>query len=559
MAAIFLLGFAVSVSQATAQSVNLFPPGNSSALAEVLGVTSSCLDALNTTVKCDSGTFQWLNMVDQYMWSPSNITALCTSACESSLSDWNTAVDSACNGQEVIHYTQLVPASTIPGLLQYHYSIACLQSSTGDSCMIESQNWQGSDVIRWDRDSCNTGNATYDNPACFDGNFTLSEITPAQELLSNLYNQSMLCSDCFVKMMYQRLVNPYLPDADFSDYLVQQFDDIQQVCSTSMALTTRALPTYSNVSTTVTATATATTLGNATVPTCSGQVIPTVSPALSCDELSQKYGVTTGDLVVATQDWDCGITGPLCLPTNCTVDFIPFGETCDSLIQRYSSVSGTTITSNQFMTWNKNILGLCDDLQGYQYVCSNPPGGQYAMPSVVIAAPTATSVYYTTATPSQPTPSGTTAGCGLFYNVVAGDDCQVVCLKNGITFPQFQALNPEIDSNCTNLWLNYAYCVANVTTGPISTDGTCGPNSPSGATCANAAMALDIVTMVTAFLDLALTRLLQLAAVGLQTTTTTARQDTAAVRQGIAETPLITAGQEIAIMVLVIQTTAVLV
>lgn len=66
------------------------------------------------------------------------------------------------------------------------------------------------------------------------------------------------------------------------------------------------------------------------------------------------------------------------------------------------------------------------------------------MPSVVIAAPTATSAYYTTATPSQPTPSGTTAGCGIFYNVVAGDDCQVVCLKNGITFPQFQALNPEV-------------------------------------------------------------------------------------------------------------------
>lgn len=50
-----------------------------------------------------------------------------------------------------------------------------------------------------------------------------------------------------------------------------------------------------------------------------------------------------------------------------------------------------------------------------------------------------------------------------------------------------------------------------------------------------------------------------MAAVGLQTTTTTARRDTAAVRQDIAETPLITAGQEIAIMVLVIQTMAVLV
>ncbi|KAL1963092.1 hypothetical protein VTN77DRAFT_8738 [Rasamsonia byssochlamydoides] len=345
--------------------------------------------------------------------------------------------------------------------------------------------WNGSDMIRWNRDSCDTGNPEYDNPACFQANFTLAEVLPDQERLANLYPESMLCSECFILMMYQHLSSPYLPDADFSDYLVDQFDDIQSVCSTTMALTTRVVPTYANY--TPTATATSTTTGASSTSTCPEQIIPTASPALTCDELSQKYGVTTGDLVVATGDWACGITSPACLPLNCTLDYIPFGETCDSLREKYSAASGMNITAAQFMAWNPNILRLCDDLQGDQYVCSGPPGGTYTTPNVTIAAPTATSAYTTTATPSQPTPSGTTANCGKYYNVVAGDNCQLVCLKNGITFPQFQAMNPEIYSNCSNLWLGYAYCVANVTQVPISTDGTCGPNNPYGATCVGSA------------------------------------------------------------------------
>jgi hypothetical protein len=91
-----------------------------------------------------------------------------------------------------------------------------------------------------------------------------------------------LCSDCFVKMMYQRLSNPYLPDADFSGYLVEQFDDIQSVCSTTMALTTRALPTYPNVTL---ATPTPSATGNSTTPTCRGQMIPSPSSAMTCDQV----------------------------------------------------------------------------------------------------------------------------------------------------------------------------------------------------------------------------------------------------------------------------------
>jgi hypothetical protein len=30
----------------------------------------------------------------------------------------------------------------------------------------------------------------------------------------------------------------------------------------------------------------------------------------------------------------------------------------------------------------------------------------------------------------------------------------------GTTFTQLQVLNTELDSDCSNLWLGYAYCVA---------------------------------------------------------------------------------------------------
>jgi hypothetical protein len=296
--------------------------------------------------------------------------------------------------------------------------------------------------------------------------------------------------------MHQRLSSPYLPDSDHSDYLVGQFSDMQSVCSTSMALTTRALPTYANA----TVIPTTTTSSTATA-TCVGQIIQPATPALSCDQLSQKYGVTTGDLNVITGDWDCGFTSPICAPSNCTVDYIPFGQTCDTLRAQYSTASGTNITASQFSSWNPNIVGLCNRVTGNQYVCKSAPGGTYIPPTGAIVAPTATSAYYTTASASQPTSSGTTKSCGKYYNVVAGDNCNVVCLNNGISLAQFEALNTQVClhipngtyahltssfqlySNCTNLWTGYAYCVANVTAVPISTDGTCGPGNSQFATC----------------------------------------------------------------------------
>jgi hypothetical protein len=70
----------------------------------------------------------------------------------------------------------------------------------------------------------------------------------------------------------------------------------------------------------------------------------------------------------------------------------------------------------------------------------------------------------TTPSPSGPpsnVASGTIiAGCTQYYTVVSGDSCFTVETQFSLTFAQFVAMNPEIDSQCTNLDLGEAYCVA---------------------------------------------------------------------------------------------------
>ena len=80
---------------------------------------------------------------------------------------------------------------------------------------------------------------------------------------------------------------------------------------------------------------------------------------------------------------------------------------------------------------------------------------------------------------AYPTQSGTTQSCGKYYQVVSGDDCATVDLRFGINFTQLQSLNSYLNTNCSNLWLQYDICVAPVSTPTVSIDGFCGV----GVTC----------------------------------------------------------------------------
>ncbi|TPX25404.1 hypothetical protein DIZ76_010859 [Coccidioides immitis] len=87
--------------------------------------------------------------------------------------------------------------------------------------------------------------------------------------------------------------------------------------------------------------------------------------------------------------------------------------------------------------------------------------------------------HYSTAVPPMPTQPGAIASCGAYYNVVPGDTCVSIARRFGIDYSEVLDYNTQIDSECNNLWVNYAICVAPVTTAPTEPEW----KSPSEGSC----------------------------------------------------------------------------
>ncbi|KAJ5934389.1 hypothetical protein N7466_003936, partial [Penicillium verhagenii] len=62
------------------------------------------------------------------------------------------------------------------------------------------------------------------------------------------------------------------------------------------------------------------------------------------------------------------------------------------------------------------------------------------------------------AVPTDAQPLSNT-NCAEWHEVLSGEDCSMISLKYAISLSDFYFLNPQVDSNCTNLWLNTSYCV----------------------------------------------------------------------------------------------------
>ena len=278
-----------------------------------------------------------VGQVDNFWWEDDNVTALCSGNCSSQTSLWNFNVAYDCFGQTLSVGGKLVPADTVSGRYMDGMNIACLSSYDEYSwCLTESQNWVGSDIIRPD---CSV---TPSDPQCENA----TNLAPGNNRLANLYSDDVLCSSCFLQMLYARIVSPFLPDTDYSEYLVDQIQDVGDICSTTIPnITTRALPSYDtapfptsqyfgNISSSPTSVS--------VVPTCTGQMVnPQTQKRLvananvhhrpvehqsdvkrqasECDVLSLKYGVTTGDLQTITNSDTCTVPSSICLPAACTL------------------------------------------------------------------------------------------------------------------------------------------------------------------------------------------------------------------------------------------------
>ncbi|KAI9650604.1 hypothetical protein NHQ30_000622 [Ciborinia camelliae] len=256
-----------------------------------------------------------------------------------------------------------VPASSISGRHVDGLSLACLTSSAGASCIVDSQSWQGADMI-------------------YNSDGSLADEQP----LTQMYDNATLCDECFTDIMKARLNSPYASSSSFNTYLAAELVSILEWCGEDSNITVSEPTSYTSAS--ITATATSST----TVSTCTGQ---SLSPAKvkqrqllskasadtnitqQCENLSTEYNVPTGALLIATGNSDCNITTSTCLPPACELKQI--GETdstCTSLAAQLE-VAGGSVSTIQLLSWNPTIIGTCDDLQLGQYVCITPPGGAW--------------------------------------------------------------------------------------------------------------------------------------------------------------------------------------
>lgn len=121
------------------------------------------------------------------------------------------------------------------------------------------------------------------------------------------------------------------------------------------------------------------------------------------------------------------------------------GDTCDKIDTTYG------ITSAQFRSWNSAVDFSCSNIQVGVFYCVN---------GVTQTAPASSSTAMATVAPPGPTGTGTTTACWAWYTVISGDTCDRIDTTYGITLPQFQTWNGNIDAACTNLVVGNAYCVA---------------------------------------------------------------------------------------------------
>ncbi|KAL2802188.1 hypothetical protein BJX63DRAFT_438128 [Aspergillus granulosus] len=100
-----------------------------------------------------------------------------------------------------------------------------------------------------------------------------------------------------------------------------------------------------------------------------------------------------------------------------------------------------------------------DVLVGHM-ACFSYPGNETSTDNLYATKPAGGTTTTTAPAPTNLAPD-VNPDCGKYYQV-KDDCCQAIAMKNHIMLDDFYFLNPGIDKNCTNLWLNYNYCVSPV-------------------------------------------------------------------------------------------------
>ncbi|KAL8757941.1 MAG: hypothetical protein Q9199_001853 [Rusavskia elegans] len=193
-------------------------------------------------------------------------------------------------------------------------------------------------------------------------------------------------------------------------------------------------------------------------PACLSGKTYRVAAGDDCQTIATSQGVATGTLETINNIYP-GCTNliagsTICLPQTCQTYLVRPGDTC------WSIASAHGVPYSTFSGYNPTINGQCSNLLSGVNVCVSPAAGTYTPTTVAGATVTQVGVYATTTImPPSPTPFGTTAQCGRYYQAQSGDYCQQISLNNSISVPLFEKINPSINDDCTNLNPGFYYCV----------------------------------------------------------------------------------------------------
>ncbi|KAJ5200415.1 hypothetical protein N7491_008780 [Penicillium cf. griseofulvum] len=185
-------------------------------------------------------------------------------------------------------------------------------------------------------------------------------------------------------------------------------------------------------------------------------------------------------------------------------------ERSDQFVATLPAIGNNTITTTQFLSWNPNLIGICDNTIE-QYVCTNAPGGTYISPPTNITTSSGDSrgggdgsgtatgssgvggssrnstLVAPGGSPPSPTQSGIPTTCDRYAQAQSGDGCYSFSQDFGITLQQLETWNPVLGSNSENcltqFFAGYWYCIGLVgsatSTATTSTTSSTGVPTPS--------------------------------------------------------------------------------
>ncbi|KAJ6587482.1 hypothetical protein DFH09DRAFT_1359200 [Mycena vulgaris] len=394
---------------------------------------AACASALTASVACNK-TIQLLGS-NPFYDGPS-LAAMCSPSCTSSLNAYRANVVTACGkyqlpGPNNVSYAPTLAVDTISG----PYAVQCRQDPTTSKF-------------------CNQVLSSF-GP------------TPAQGILG--YPSNELCTPCMLGTMNATLSNPLTFYPDF--YAVLQ--SALKTCGSAFTQYNVTKPPTDTVLFSP---------GPSTVPVGANETVSStcaltgrtvkLTAKSTCAQIASQFSVGWYDILVnnpsiQTANCTAGMASgtSLCLPQTCTTYTPTANQTCKDIVTAANVIlepSKQRITVTQLVSFNPSLEEGCIHV-ARQYglsLCISPHGGFPNVGAVDNGAPKPVPTPTAIVAPPGQTPPGTTSNCGGWYFVEKGDFCTKVALNNSVTLGDFVTLNPELNSECTNLWAGYWYCVA---------------------------------------------------------------------------------------------------